>query len=109
MKPNTSEKSDLAIPLISYSQTEGFVFNPEAEKFLYSIPEEKKVGAISIVGKYRTGKSFFVNEVLLQVKKGGFKVGPTVNPCTKGLWIWKKTIPSKNPEYPDLETLVIDT
>ena len=43
---------------------------------------------------YRTGKSFFVNRVLLDQKKGGFQVGPTINPCTKGLWLWKKTIQS---------------
>jgi len=38
-----------------------------------------KLGVISVVGKYRTGKSFFINRVLLD-KKGneGFKVGPTV-------------------------------
>lgn len=86
-----------------------FVFNPEAEEFLLSIPEEKKVAAVSIVGKYRTGKSFFINRVLLERKNSGFAVGPTVNPCTKGLWIWKKTLPSKNPQYPDMETIVIDT
>ena len=43
----------------------------------------KKLGIISIVGKYRTGKSFIVNRVLLEQVKKGFKVGPTVNPCTK--------------------------
>jgi hypothetical protein len=24
--------------------------------------------------------------------KSGFGVGPTINPCTKGLWIWDKPI-----------------
>ena len=24
--------------------------------------------------------------------KSGFGVGPTINPCTKGLWIWNKPI-----------------
>lgn len=62
---------------------------------------------ISIVGKYRTGKSFFVNRVLLDQKKGGFQVGPTINPCTKGLWLWKKTIQSPNDE--DMDVILIDT
>ena len=43
----------------------------------------KKLGIISIVGKYRTGKSFIVNRVLLNKVKSGFEVGPTINPCTK--------------------------
>lgn len=29
------------------------------------MPDSNKLGVISIVGKYRTGKSFFVNRVLL--------------------------------------------
>ena len=40
---------------------------------------------------YRTGKSYLLNQMLLNRSKG-FSVGPTVNPCTKGLWIWGKPI-----------------
>lgn len=40
---------------------------------------------------YRTGKSYLLNQMLLNRSKG-FSVGPTVNPCTKGLWIWNKPI-----------------
>lgn len=48
-----------------------------------------------MVGKYRTGKSFFLNRVLLEVEGKGFKVGPTINPCTKGLWLWNRTVVNK--------------
>lgn len=37
-------------------------------------------------GKYRTGKSFLLNCLL--GRQSGFVVGPTVEPCTKGIWIW---------------------
>ena len=40
---------------------------------------------------YRTGKSYLLNQMLLN-RSNGFSVGPTVNPCTKGLWICNKTI-----------------
>lgn len=75
----------LAIPFIVYDQKEGFKLTKDAENYLSSLSNERKVGVISIVGKYRTGKSFFVNRVLLNKEKEekGFKVGPTVNPCTK--------------------------
>ena len=80
----------------------------------------KKLGVISIVGKYRTGKSFIVNRVLLNKVEKGFKVGPTINPCTKviiiflnnylkGLWMWNQTIKAENPEHDDMEILVIDS
>lgn len=85
------EKSNTAIPFISYYDNEGFKLNPEAIDFLKSLDPNRKLGIISIVGKYRTGKSFFVNRVLLNSTGNtcGFSVGPTINPCTKGLWLWK--------------------
>ena len=70
-----------AIPFIIFSnETKNFELTLEAKSFLQNLNCEK-LGIISIVGKYRTGKSFFVNKVLLDSK--GFEVGPTVNPCTK--------------------------
>ena len=67
-----------------------------------------KVGVIAVAGKYRTGKSFLLNRVILNKRNEGFGVGPTINPCTKGLWIWPETIKS---EYggEDMEVLVVDS
>ena len=62
-----------------------FMIQPEAVEYLKNI--RSKLGVISIIGKARTGKSFLLNRVLLN-KKDAFVVGSTVNPCTKGLWIW---------------------
>ena len=59
---------------------------PEAIEFLQSEDlVNNKVGVIAVAGKYRTGKSFLLNRILLN-KMGntsGFGVGPTINPCTK--------------------------
>jgi hypothetical protein len=76
-----------AIPFIKYANNQ-FQVDPQAEQFLASLGPEK-LGVVSIVGKYRTGKSFFVNKVLLGQQAGGFSVGPTINPCTKVLSIHK--------------------
>ena len=71
------------MPFITFDDNKGFVLNKDAEEFLQSLSDEQ-VGVVSIVGKYRTGKSFFINRVLLdEKKKSGFNVGPTINPCTK--------------------------
>jgi hypothetical protein len=48
------------------------------------------IGVVSIVGKYRTGKSLFLNKCLLQ--SPGFHVGSTVHACTKGLWIYETPV-----------------
>ena len=71
---------------------------------------KRKIAVISIVGKYRTGKSFLVNRVLLNRsgKKAGFSVGPTVNPCTKGLWLWRECLKSNELEE-DVDVLLLDT
>ena len=52
---------------------------------------KKEFAVISVAGMYRTGKSYLLNQMLLNRSKG-FSVGPTVNPCTKGLWMWGKPI-----------------
>jgi len=45
---------------------------------------KEKIGIIAVAGKYRTGKSFLLNRILLNKKDiDGFGVGPTINPCTK--------------------------
>lgn len=76
------ERPGQAIPFIINKDGE-FVVTPEAEDFLKSL-SGKQIGVVCIVGKYRTGKSYLINRVILQrTNKDGFKVGPTVNPCTK--------------------------
>ena len=59
------ESPGRAIPLISFER-EGFKVNPEAVEFLSSVKE--KVAVISVAGKYRTGKSFLLNRILLNIR-----------------------------------------
>lgn len=62
---------------------------------------------------YRTGKSYLINKVLLgkdtNNKSSGFVVGNTVNPCTKGLWIWPEPIECTTPDGKPCIALIIDT
>jgi AAA+ ATPase superfamily predicted ATPase len=56
--------------------------SPEAIELLKNIKE--KIGIIAVAGKYRTGKSFLLNRIILnKTDMNGFGVGPTINPCTK--------------------------
>lgn len=48
---------------------------------------ESPVSVVAVAGMYRTGKSYLLNKIILDRQKG-FEVGPTVNPCTKGIWVY---------------------
>ena len=46
---------------------------------------------------------------MLLNRQKGFSVGPTINPCTKGLWIWSRPIFGGNNNENPLPILLIDT
>ena len=112
-KENSNIKLNIAIPFITYNETnKKYIINKEAKKIISKV-ENKKIGIISLVGKYRTGKSFLLNKVIInsnESNKEGFKVGPTIKPCTKGIWLWSKPLlinnDNKEGEFP---VFLIDT
>lgn len=46
----------------------------------------------SIIGKYRSGKSFLMNKLLDLKPRNGFEVSPSLSSCTRGIWIWSKPV-----------------
>ncbi len=57
---------------------------------------------------YRTGKSYLLNRMLLN-RQRGFGVGPSINPCTKGLWVWGTPIQGFSPDGAPINILVVDS
>ena len=47
---------------------------------------KKPLVVVSVVGMYRTGKSFLLNR--LMNRTDGFPLGSTVEAKTKGIWMW---------------------
>jgi len=78
----------------------------EARDFLNKVGGP--VGVISVAGMYRTGKSYLLNRMLLN-RSSGFGVGPTINPCTKGMWVWGRPVQGTTPEGEPLQVLIMDT
>ena len=62
---------------------------------------------------YRTGKSYLLNRMLLNLKPGGkrrgFGVGPSINPCTKGLWLWGTPVRGTTSDGKPVNVLVVDS
>lgn len=102
-------KEEKAIPFVIFEN--GKFIIPEEAKELLSNDSHQNVGIISLVGKYRTGKSFLLNRVLLnRVQSSGFGVGPTIKPCTKGIWIWSHPLMISNSHCPEpFPCFLIDT
>jgi hypothetical protein len=103
-----SDQEGKAIQFIEFLPKKGFAVTKEAIEFLSTI-ENEQLGVVAIAGKYRTGKSFLVNRILLDKREGGFGVGSTIKACTKGLWMWNKVVPAENPDFPNLKLLIVDT
>lgn len=98
-----------AIPLISWnSQTDSFEINEQARRIVSRI--KGPVGVVAVAGVYRTGKSHLLNRVLLQEQNGsGFGVGPSINPCTKGLWMWATPLVGYADDGEKMNVLVVDS
>lgn len=105
---NHDDENGKAIPLISIQNNKIQLHQESIEALCKS--EYKFIGIISLVGKYRTGKSFLLNRILLDNKNKGFKVGATIRPCTKGIWMWSKPIEVTNENFDEkFHVFFIDT
>ena len=109
----------MAVPFIKFVPEQGkFELDKEAEKFLKGLGDAK-LGVVAVCGKYRTGKSYLLNKLFVETyfqkkknckenplqNKSVFQVSPTINACTKGLWLWKRVIKTEN----DINMIVVDT
>ena len=63
----------------------------------------KPLKIVSIVGNYRTGKSFLLNR--LMKRNDGFPLGSTVESKTKGIWMWV----GDHPDDPTKSLVLLDT
>lgn len=90
------------LPLITLNKNNQFVVGEEALKMISSL--EGDIAVVAVAGLYRynyflsdaeiqcihqgfaicrTGKSYILNRLL--GRQEAFEIGPTVNPCTKGI------------------------
>ena len=95
-----------AIPLISFSNSGKLVLNDQAIEIIKNI--SGPISIVGVAGKYRTGKSYLLNQVILN-KNEGFGVGGSINSCTKGIWMWSKPIKGTTQEGKLINIIVIDS
>uniref|UniRef100_A0A3B1KE50 Guanylate binding protein 1 n=1 Tax=Astyanax mexicanus TaxID=7994 RepID=A0A3B1KE50_ASTMX len=78
-----------------------FCVSDDAIRYLEQISQP--VVVVSVVGLYRTGKSYLMNR--LAGKQTGFALGCTIESETKGIWMWCVPHPNK----PDHTLVLLDT
>uniref|UniRef100_A0AAV1UYY3 GB1/RHD3-type G domain-containing protein n=1 Tax=Peronospora matthiolae TaxID=2874970 RepID=A0AAV1UYY3_9STRA len=94
------------VPLITFSDTENQLkVNEEAVEMLRRI--DGHVAVVAMAGLYRTGKSSMLNWLL--DRQSGFRVGPTIERCTRGIWIWGQPQRHQTANGDDVWVLVLDT
>ena len=102
-----NNNNNFAIPFITFnSSIQKFIISPESKK-IFCNSSYSKIGIISLIGKYRTGKSFLLNKVFL--KKKGFNVGSSIKACTKGIWLWSNPLLISNSFCEEFPVFLIDT
>ncbi|KAG6610729.1 putative guanylate-binding protein [Phytophthora cinnamomi] len=102
---------------------DGLRVTEDGVRLLESLNEP--VAVVCLAGQYRTGKSFFLNQLASHrddlpwiadsvkdpvangnvasgvdgatSKANGFRVGPTTESCTRGIWLWAPQPPVRNP------------
>ena len=99
--------NNFAIPFITFNNsTQKFIISPESKKILCN-SSYSKIGIISLIGKYRTGKSFLLNKILQ--KKQCFNVGSSIKPCTKGIWLYSNPLLISNSFCQEFPVFFIDS
>lgn len=65
--------------------------------------------AVVVIGPYRSGKSFLLNQLLSVPCDTGFGVGHTRATQTKGIWVWGAPLARPLPDGTQLSVLFVDT
>lgn len=83
----------------------GLVLISENIKLISQI--EGPVATIAVVGKFHSGKSFLMNQLMGKYK--GFGIGPSVKPETMGIWMWGQPMKVRLPSGETISLIFLDT
>ena len=67
----------------------------------------RSVGLVVVGGRYRGGKSLLLNALLGSL--GAFRVGSSVNSCTRGIWIYPRPLRTTSPSGEEIDVFLADT
>ena len=65
----------------------------------------QKFHVVAVTGKFHTGKSYLMNRLL--GRSTGFATGRSVDPTTRGIWMWGTPVAA--PGHEDMPIILVDT
>lgn len=81
----------------------GVIFKlTEQGEYYFNALAEHPLIVVAIAGPQRTGKSFLANAIMDRMD--GFAIGDSVQPCTKGIWVWGKPL-----DHEGQKVVILDT
>ena len=99
------------LPIVLPSKGESTKLTPQRDGLDMLRSLEGPVAPVVVIGPYRSGKSFLLNQLLGVPCGEGFGVGHTRQTETKGVWVWgePRTMKSSTPGEPDAAVVYVDT
>ena len=85
---------------LSQARSQELKLVPEALDLLKTI--KRNVAPIVICGPFRSGKSYFLSQLIGD--PNAFQTGPTMHPCTLGIWMGTTVL-----DYKDFTIVLFDT
>jgi hypothetical protein len=95
-----------SLPFIEWSESaHKFIVNEDGARYLSSF--EHKIAVAIVAGRYRSGKSFLMNQLVGDA--GGFSVGHTIESKTKGIWLCREAVEAETPSGERVSMLFMDS
>ena len=106
-RPQPAKDMSVALLLPDTSSHTRLVLQPEGVDWLSSL--QGPVALVSVVGAYRTGKSFLLNELMDVGCSDGFTVGHRRDTQTKGVWLSRRIRRIDAPGVGNTTIVYVDT
>lgn len=105
IEENQKEESKWPKHLISHGENGLLVINEDVLNDISKIDENgRELAVVSIVGPWRSGKSYLLNELISPGKSSTFGIGHTTNPKTEGIDFYLYSSPDEGRDILFLDT-----
>ncbi len=101
-----ASRATSALPFITWDEgRRGWAVGSAAAEYLSTL--NRKIAVIIVAGRYRSGKSFLMNQLVGE--RGSFSVGHTVESHTKGIWLLSRAVRGHTASGEEIDIVFMDS